>query len=209
MALKIIPSFEKSRPRDQWPADAAALGWMADNIVHVAVGFSTFVFVFVIVISILSENWTGTTRDYFDKKIPPFSLIAQIKATTLMAALAGFLNAGISFVDAIQKIANSPSPYMKFQCKRMLGQVKQGKRAEDILINLPLIHKNYHWIIDVYSMVASSGDSYGLIAQEIMETSLKKIKTIGDVAANIILVMLSIGIMWVYFGMMAIANSGR
>lgn len=209
-SIRLLPAFEKARPRDQWPPDAAALGWVADNVYVIVVALVLAVLVVIFVIAWLSVNWIGNSRDTADRRIPPFPLLAQIQAANLLSALAGFIASGIPFTEAVERVRRTSKGYMRWQCGRLIGYMRAGKRPEDVLIMLPMIQPKYHWIIDVYGMGADASSTYKNIAREMMEQTIKRIDIVfGTIVANLFLALLGGGIIWVYFSMMGIASTGQ
>ena len=209
-SIRLLPAFEKARPRDQWPPDAAALGWFADNVYIIVGSMVGGLLASIVLISYLTVNWVGESRDSADRRIPPFPLLAQIQAANLMSALAGFIASGIPFTEAVERVRRSSKGYMRWQCSRLLGFMRSGRRPEEVLIMLPMISPKYHWIIDIYGMGSDASVAYKNISREMMEQTLVKINIVfGNIIANFFLALLGGGIIWVYFSMMSIASSGQ
>ena len=207
-SFKLLPSFERNRPRHIWPADAQVLGWVADHIIlltSLAVGGLVGG---VILIAYLSANWVGPSRDSADRKIPPFNLIAQINAAIFVGSLAGFISAGIPFPDAIIKIRQGSNNYMRAQCDRMQNWIRSGKRPDECLLGLPMVGKRYHWIIDVYGMSTDASQAYRTISREMLDRTINVVSMVfGSMLANVLLLFLGGCIMWIYFAMFAIADA--
>lgn len=209
-SIRLLPAFEKARPRHQWPPDAAALGWVADNVYIIVSVLAGGLLVFIGVVAYLSVNWVGEGRDSADRRLPPFPLLAQIHASNLMSALAGFIASGIPFTEAVDRVRRSSGGYMRWQCSRLIGFMRAGKRPEEVLIMLPMIHPKYHWIIDIYGMGSDASVTYKNIAREMMDETLKQINIVfGGIISNFFLALLGGGIIWVYFSMMGIASTGQ
>lgn len=209
-SIRLLPAFEKARPRHQWPADAAALGWVADNVYLIVGLLLAGLLVSVVGIGYLTVNWIGEGRDTADRRIPPFPLLAQIQAANLMSALAGFIASGIPFTEAVERVRRSSRGYMRWQCSRLIGYMRSGKRPEEVLVMLPMIHLKYHWIIDIYGMGSDASVTYKNISREMMEQTLVQINIVfGNIIANFFLALLGGGIIWVYFSMMGIASTGQ
>lgn len=208
-SLKLIPQFEKAKPRHLWPESALALGDFADNVMLYIAGGGGLVLMAIVATLYASKRWIGRSRDVADSKIPPFTLIAQIQAANLLSALSGFIGAGIPFADAVAKIRQGASGYTRWQCDRLMSYMRKGKRPEEALALLPMIHADYHWIIDVYGMGTGGPRAYKIIANEMLEKTLGKVTVLfSQVISNICLALLAFGVIWVYSGMMSIADPG-
>jgi type II secretory pathway component PulF len=206
-SFKLLPSFEKSRPRDKWPPEAAALGWIADHIIIIVVCLAIFLIIFTVSTHFLNKLWVGEYRDIADRSIPPFNLLARISAATFISSIAGFVSAGIPFSDAISKIRISGNKYMKYQCDRIQMMMRSGKRIDQCLVNLPMINMQYHWIIEVYSMSSDSSHAYTTISKEMIEKTTHTISVIfGGIISNIMLIATGASVMWIYVSMFAIAD---
>lgn len=209
-SYKLLPSFANVRPRNEWPAEAYALGWLADHVL-VIVGIAVALLVLSsILITYLANNWVSSSRDFADRHIPPFSMLAQMKAAAFIGSLAGFISAGIPFTDAISSIRKGGNTYMRYQCDRIESWIRKGKHPTECLTLLPMVHVRYHWIIDIYAMSSDSSYAYKTISREMLDRTVKTISIIfGNIVANLVLALLAACIMWIYFSMFAIADIKR
>lgn len=206
-SIKLIPQFEKAKPRHLWPEQAQSLGYFADHVIIYMSGAAIAVIALMVGMLQASKHWTGASRDTADARIPPFTLIAQIQAANLLSSLAGFIGAGIPFSDAVAQVRQGATGYMRWQCDRLMAMMRKGKRPEESLSMLPMINPSYHWIIDVYGMGSDASRAYRVIANEMLEKTLAKISLVfSQVISNICLAMLAFGVVWVYSSMMSIAD---
>lgn len=207
LSLSLFPKFEKFRPRDGWPEMAQTLGAFADSVFWMAPALATGLVVIFIGISYAGHHWVGPMRDTFDAKAPFFRLMADINSATFLSAVAGFISSGIPFSDALKRIQESSSPYMRWQCSRMERQMRNGDRMEAVLLQSPMISPTYHWLIDVYGMSMDSSGAYRKIASEMVEKVIARVNLVfSSIVANLTLVLLGGMVMWVWFSMFEIVR---
>lgn len=208
-STKVLPAFEKAKPRSDWPQGAQVLGGVADHIGLICGATTAFIVLAGVLVAYLAPNWTGPRRDWADKYLFPFNLIAQIVGAQLLTSLAGYINAGVPIADAVQNIRANGSRYLASQCARLIAMFRDGKRFEECLLSLPVIHPRYHWLINVYGLSADSAQAYRTIANEMTERTLEFIKTLFNrVISNALLAMVGGSLIWIYLSMFAIADPG-
>lgn len=207
-SLKLLPSIAKNKPRTKWPPDAQLLGWVADHIWLVTGGMVGGLLGFVVFIGWLAPRWTGPRREWFDRHVFPFTLIGSINGASLLTSLAGYISAGVPFNDALANIKASASPYMAWQSDRLMGLIKE-LRPEAALVELSIIQPRYHWIIKVYGMGGDATHAYRTIAEEMTTRTEQFIRNLFDtVIGNLLLLAVGVAVMWIYFAMFAIVDSG-
>jgi type II secretory pathway component PulF len=208
-SIKLLPKFEGSRPRDLWPYQAQLLGSIADHVYWIAGGVAVVLTAATVLLVWLSPNWATETREQFDRHVFPFNLIASLYGASLLTSIAGYINAGIPFADAVKNIGDAASPYIEMQCSKLTMFMKSGKRPEDALLELSLIHPRYHWIISVYGMSADASLAYKTIAQEMVASVQQFVHVIFKrYLSNLILAMVGGTLFWIYSAMFGIASSG-
>ena len=208
-SIKLLPQFELGRPRAQWPQEALLLGTVADNITWIAGGVVLFFVLVGVALSWLVPNWTGPRRDWVDRHIFPFTMIASLSGASLFTSLAGYISAGTPIDVAITNIRDSGSLYMRYQCQRVAAALRSGKRAEDALAELSIIQPRYHWIIKVYGLSGDASSAYKTIAREMTDRTQDFIAVLFDrVISNLLLLLVGATLIWIYLSMFGIANSG-
>ena len=208
-SIKLLPKFETGRPRSNWPPEAQLLGWVADNIAWISGSVVGVLIGFVAAMAWIAPRWTGPKREWCDRNLFPFTMIASISGASLLTALAGYIGAGTPVNEAIMNIRESATPHMKSQCERLLGFMRDGVRAEDALSKLSIIQARYHWIIKVYGLSGDAAGAYRTIATEMTDRTHDFIKNLFDrVIGNVLLVLIGVTLMWIYLSMFGIADSG-
>ena len=151
-SIKVLPAFDRARPRASWPSGARVLGTVADHVWLIAAGTLGLLLAGALAIAWLTPHWTGARRAWWDRHVFPFGLIAQVHGATFLNALAGYISAGIPIADGVRNIGASGSPYMASQCGQAIALLRGGRRFEDCLVMLSIVHPRYHWLISVYGL---------------------------------------------------------
>jgi toxin co-regulated pilus biosynthesis protein E len=212
MSAKLLPSFEKSKPRATWPARAQMLGSISDHSILIAGSVVSLMVLTGAALSWLVPNWTGELRDRCDRSVFPFTLIASISGASFLTTLSGYISAGTPFVEAVKNVSSTATPYMQSQCGKLLDMMKRGRRPEDALCQLAIIPPRYHWIISVYAMSGDTAKAYETIAEEMVFGVQKFVQRLfGYVISNLLLVVIGFMAFWIYGSMfdIALSNNGR
>ena len=209
MALKILPQFEKSRPRSIWPEDAQMLGTVADHVFLIGGGIAAIVVALVLGLIFVAPAWTGSVREVFDRRVPPFTVMAAMSGASFLTSLAGYIGAGTAFNEAVKSMQGSATPYMREQCARVLFSMKNGRRAEEALCELAIVPQRFHWIIDVYAMSGDAETAYVTIAEQ-MVTRVQALVTrlFSYFLGNVLMVFVVYMLFWIYRSMSEIALAG-
>lgn len=208
-STSLLPKFEQGRPRSRWPAEAQLLGVVADNVGLVTGGIIALMVLALVVVLWLGPNWTGPRREWCDRKLFPFTLMASLNGASLLTSLSGYISAGTPFTTAIETIRSSANPYMKTQCDRLMGFMKSGMKNEEALTRLSMVQPRYHWIINVYGLSGDASTAYRSIAAEMVERTQAFVRNLFDgVISKLLMLLVGAVLMWIYLSMFGIADSG-
>lgn len=207
-SFKILPAFQKSRPRANWPSEAQMLGTVADHIWWISGGVIGTMILISMVMAWVAPNWTGEKRDWADRHVFPFTLMASITGSGFLTSLSAYLGAGVSFNEAINNMQRGGTPYMASQCQRIVTLSKAGKRFDECLVKLPIIHPRFHWLISVYGLSADSAVAFRMISEQMTAGVEAFVKTLFDrVIGNLFLVAIGAMVLWIYTSMFGIADA--
>jgi type II secretory pathway component PulF len=208
--LKLLPSFERTSPRASWPADARVLGSIADNVYWITGSLVGAVILVAVALAWIVPRWDGELRNAFDRKVFPFTVISSVYGASLLTSLAGYINAGTPFVNAVQHIRTIANPYMQMQCTLLMNAMKKGKTPEEGLIQLSLLPVRYHWVISVYGMSSHAGQAYKEIAREMLRLVKNRLYFIFDsVLKNLLMAIVGGMLFWIYLSMFSISTAGH
>lgn len=208
MSTKLLPSFEKNKPRETWPSRAQLLGSVSDHSFLIAGTVTSLMVGLALGLKWLVPNWTGDTREKFDRSVFPFTLIAAITGASFLTTLSGYISAGTPFAEAVKNVSGTATPYMQYQCGKLLDLMKRGRRPEDALCQLAIVPPRYHWIISVYAMSGDAAKAYQTIAEEmVLGVQAFVQRLFGYVISNLLLVAIGFMAFWIYGSMFDIALS--
>jgi type II secretory pathway component PulF len=205
---QILPQFIKVKPRIQWPGAAQVFGTVADNAPWILLAFIALTVLVIVLFQRILPNWTGDSRDFCDKHVWPFTLVAEISGSSLLTSLSAYLSAGKPVFESVTSMMGSASPYMANQCRRMTTQIGSGKVLHEAIKTLPIIQKRYHWLIGIYGLTPDSAQAYRDISDEMTRAVINKVKVTFDyVISNIFLLATAGMILWAMFSLYGVAIS--
>jgi type II secretory pathway component PulF len=207
-SVNLLPKFEAGRPRAAWPPEAQVLGLVADNIGWIAGGMVGFAIASVAFIVFVAPRWFGESRDWFDLRIFPFTIMSSLSGANFLTSMSGYISAGTPINDAVKNIASSATPYLRYQCDKFMNATQNGKRPEEALVQLSIIQPKFHWIISVYGLSGDSSAAYQSISVEMVKETQKFIRQLFDVLiGNVLLFFVGAMLFWIYISMFGIADS--
>lgn len=206
-SFQIFPKFSSVSPRSSWPPLAQNIGWVADNVLWI-VGFMIgFVILGGVITGVLNVRWTGELRHRMDQKVPPFSLLTGINGSGFILGLASFLGAGVSFGDALIRMRQSATPYMRWQIARIEAGLRRGLRPEEAILKTSLIPKRYAWLVAIYGSNAATktAHAYSRIASEMSRQVQKYVQNvIGSLISNAIMATIALSVVLIYAAIFSI-----
>ena len=208
LSLRILPEFERTRPRLLWPEGALYLAFLCDHVLLIG---ALVLLVLTLVgggLAWFLPNATLAFRDKLNGHVFPFQLYASFHGACFLMALSAFIQAGSGFTQAVQSIRSSSTPFMVQQCNALLLKLKMGKTPALALCELSIVHPKHHWLILVYGLSSDTPKAYQSIAQEIHASVDTWIQLVLGHALGHALMMLVGGLVfWVYWAMFAIVES--
>ncbi len=209
-SIHLMPSFEKSKPRTNWPSNAQLLGSIADHSVAITVVVLITLILAGAAVIWLVPTWTGKSRDFVDRHIFPFPLIAAINGASFLTTLAGYIGSGMPLVESVTNISSSANRYMQSQCDQMLNLIRRGQRPEVALCALIIVPLRHQWVIKVYAMTGDAAKTYETIAQEMVAGVQASVKRLfGYIINNLLLVCIGFMVIWIYGSLFEISMSSN
>ncbi|MGE3342295.1 MAG: type II secretion system F family protein [Vicinamibacterales bacterium] len=207
-SIKVLPGFERGVPRSRWPSNAQTLGVVADNVYWIAGGLVGAIVLGSIVFLYVAPRWTGAKREFCDRHVFPFTLYAQLSGASLMQSLACYIGAGFPIIEAIGRIQQAGSPYMASHCARVHAAARNGRRFEEGLVQLSIVDRRYHWLINVYGLASDASKAWNAIAAEMGDRTIAAVRNIFErVLSNVLLLVVGGVLMWIYTSMFGIADA--
>jgi len=208
LSVRMLPEFERTRPRALWSEGALRLafvcdhvGWMVGAVLIVLLGAS-------LGLSWFLPNATPSFRKRMDRWVFPFQLYASYQGASLLGSLSAFIQAGSGFTQAVQAIRSSSTPFMVQQCNALLLSLKMGKTPAQALCEQVILRPQHHWLILVYGLSQDTPRAYESIAKDIFVSVDRWIKNIlGHALGNVMMALVGGVVFWVYWAMFEIVES--
>lgn len=195
---QMAPIFKQLLPDlNKWPSSARSLDSLSSFFLHNIV----FIVIFIIGLSILITKtlgkWTRYPRNIFDK-IPPWSIYRGYQASSFLIALSSLLKAGVPTYDALEIIQNNSSPWMKLHIEKMMASMSLGTANPGRALNTGLLDDETAGDIEDYSDLGGFPETIQIIGNRTVENSVKLINDRMAVVKNILLVLVTVSIIWIY-----------
>lgn len=84
------------------------------------------------------SNYTGPGRDWLDRKIPPYTVVAQMDLISSLTAICSMIQAGIADTVALNKVASNGSIWLTYQMNKVRAHTARGRPVLTALRDLPL-----------------------------------------------------------------------
>lgn len=208
LSIKILPEFERTRPRAQWPIEALRLAWGCDHVFVLGWVGALGISVVLGALMWFLPQATPPMRRGLDRWVFPFHLYASFQGASFLLALSAFIEAGIGFTQAVQMVAQSSTPYMAHQCKALLHALKMGKPPSVALCELSIIHQKHHWLIVVYGLSKDTPMAYQSIAKQIYTAVDQWLEwVLGHLLGSLMLAFVGGMVCWVYWAMFEIVET--
>jgi type II secretory pathway component PulF len=209
-SFKLMPQFEANKPRATWPKEAQLLGSVADHVVAISFGVILLLVLIIVLLQFVLPRWHGDGREWCDRYVFPFNIIAGITGASLLTSVAAYATAGIPFVSAISYISRGATPYMQSQCNYISLSMRNGRREAEALCNLSIIAPRFHWIITVYGMATEPASAYTNISQELVRGVISFVNNLFNLfVGNVLLMAIVSMVIWIYSSMFGIALAGN
>ena len=195
---QVMPEFAKMF--STMPPNLQKLNWISENYFVIAGSFFAFTIGMCVLYRYGAKNITGEIRRHLDRTLFKFS--TEFACAYFMQNIANFVSSGVSIVDAVNKISESDSRYIKYQCSLILAYIRKGVPFEETLSRISLVPAKYHWVLAAYGMMSDKDKMYSSIAQEIKEDLSTGVNRIASIVNMVVLVLFA-GLMgFTYFTLM-------
>jgi type II secretory pathway component PulF len=125
-SYKIIPAFAEVLPVDQWQGAAAFIAGLTAAIRDQGMYIFGTLVVFILIVSFSLPRWTGRTRMLVEK-VTPWSIYRMWQGSSLLLAVAALMASGVKIDDnALKRLSNRASPYLKERINAIARQLTAG-----------------------------------------------------------------------------------
>ena len=199
----IVPQFAQIVPASRWRGTA---GLMRDMGAF-ATGWDMPIFIAALIILVAviwraMPRWTGRARDFFDKKVFPFTVYKETQGVTWLIAFISMIKSGVADVSAIEDQIRTANPWLASRLVPVKASMRNGDNLFVALNNLGINFPSESLIEEIGAYVAfpDFSEKLGNVVVTYMENFEKKMTVMGQAVSA----LFTVGM----FGMFLIIQMG-
>lgn len=137
--FRLYPDMIKSVPLKYWPGYGLMPYEMVNTVFSLeGVAGMGFLLALVGALKIAMPRLTGALRDAMDRRIFPFTVIAQMELLSAINVLAALVQAGEPDVRSLNLISSNGSPWLGYQLEKVRARTRMGRTVLESLDDLPI-----------------------------------------------------------------------
>jgi type II secretory pathway component PulF len=202
VGLYLVPPLADAAGGDiVWRGMAASLVWVADFSKDYWMIFAGVFAVAVLLGWISLANWSGRARAAFDN-LPPWNMYKIQASVGWMMSLAAMVTAGGSIPVVMRLLADNATPYVRHILESALRYIANGDNLGVALANTGTHFPSDEIVgdLEIYAEMNDFDKNLDKIANDYLETSVKKMEAVSGAMNNIGILLVSVIIGWVVFG---------
>lgn len=204
-AKGMVPILSDFSDPDTWPSHAKTLRdfttWITDNIIMVIIGLIGLGYGMMKSL----PTFTGTIRDKFLDKIPPYSLYKEIQAGLFLSSLSTLLKSGMTFANSLEFIESEAPKYVQDKIVEVIDNTNEG-RSEGEAINIEFIGDVGDDIED-FSMGSDIGTAMAKLGDAVVKEKIDKIKASAGLLKFFAMIIVFVMVIWSYISFISITQS--
>ena len=164
--------------------------------------YAVIILIFVVLFIWWSlSNMTSRIRILFDK-LPPWNMYKMSMSVSWMMSLAAIVASGSTLPDALKMLSDSGNPYLRRILEAVQRFIENGDNLGRALRNTGRHFPNDEIIgdLEVYADMNEFDKNLMQIANDFMESSERRVKSISSVLNSVGILLVSFVIAWVVFG---------
>ena len=188
----------------EWKGSAKSLVLVSDFTNKYLYHFIIATVVLILLIWFSLSTWTGKLRAKFDN-YPPWSIYKLQLSVSWMMSLAAMVSADMSVPDAMKMLADNSNRYMSSILNDALHYISNGENLGQALASTKRNFPSEEIIGDlaIYSDMNDFDKSISKIANEYMETSVRRMENISSTMNSAGMGVISIVMGWIVLGTFA------
>lgn len=201
-AYKMVPTMLTIAPKVQeWPFIARSLHAYAMFIqgfgVYLMVGFIAA----AIAILKTMPKWTGRTRSWLDRKLPPWTVYRQFQGASLLITLSALVQAGNPIDVSLKQIRRISPPWLSSHLDKAIQAMAEGRKPA-IAIDTGLLDAETMGDLTDYDNAGAFSDAIEAVGTEVVEDTIERVTRTSNLIGAAVMFMVAGGIVWVYAAMM-------
>lgn len=196
-STQVAPVFKTILAIELWPESGKALYELSTFIVQKwwILTLATVATVYVIVKSL--PRWCGKTRGFADK-FPPYSIYKSYQASSFLIALSAMMKSGISLNDALNRIREQGSPWLRSHIDVMLRKLRYLGTDYGKALDTGLLENEIAGDIQDYSQLSSFENAVYRIGEASLIESVRVIEVKMNVVKYIMMFAAAGTLMWFF-----------
>lgn len=203
----VIPAFTIGQDPEKWTGIAYSMyivSVFAQNYLWVAVAA---LMIIAIVIFASLPRWRGELRARFDK-YPPWSIYRMLQGNAFLSTLAAFMSAGTTQLNALQKMRDVATPWLRERIDGAIVGLKSGLNLGESLYECGYDFPDKEIIGEMQVDSSLSGFDVSLteLADSWLEESVDKVQAIMAFVFVFGIVLMGVVLAWMILGISAIQD---
>ena len=196
-STQIAPVFKSILDIRYWPESGQTLYAMSTFIVEKwwlvtsVLGGAAFGIAYTL------PRWTGPTRQIADR-FPPYSVYKAYQGSSFLIALSSMMIAGISLNEALQKVQEKGSPWLKDHINRMLRKLRVSGSDYGKALDTGMLDEETAGDIQDYSRLSTFEKAVYSIGEKTLVKTVKTIEAKMAVVKYLMLFAAAAMIMWIF-----------
>lgn len=192
----VIPTLEKSLPRDAWPAYARMLANVADRAGLLVLLCLLLIGVWAACFFITASRMTGPLREAVDKYLFPWGLFGQITEAVLLLSLSAMLRVGLPLDVALDTIASRSGEFVRGRLRGIQQALSRGETPGNALVR-GVKDQESKWRIRMYAKTTAFADGLEKLADSGIERLVKSTTQKFGLIGYVILMFICFFVVWV------------
>lgn len=207
VGLYMVPPLMDAAPGIRWKDSAETLVNLSGFVTDYWWIFPTGFGIAVLIIMVSFPRWVGKSRLYVEN-VPPWSMYRMFVGVSWMLSMAALIKAGMPLSKALHALKMDASPYLLERIDAAIEYVNNGDNIGTALYRSGLGFPDEEIIGDlrVYAELDNFDTAIENIANDCLESSIKKIGTQAEILNTVAILMVSLTIAWVVLGTFAMQD---
>lgn len=185
MTIFVLPPLVTLSPDTaHWPWTARLLYLIATATRAVGIYILLFGITLGIVVVRSLPRWTGKTRGWFDRHIPPYTLYRAYQNATFLLALGELTRNGTPITEAIQLMDGVAMPWMRSHLNKMMVRMHEGFEPGRA-IDTGMLDQTTMDDVEDYMRAGTFSDAISAIGQDAVDDGIKRVAKAAGVVFGI------------------------
>ncbi len=204
-SYKIIPAFTTAARGDYWTGMARTIVDSAAIVQNWLHWFALVLVGLVVALFMSFSRWSSRTRTVWDRHVP-YSIYRIMIGASWLIAMAALLEAGVRVEKALEQLMAQSGPWARVRIAAALRGIRSGLNLGDALHVSGYEFPDREIISDIRIYATKSGvdEAMRTIADEWIEESVERIRSLMRVIFGITLIIVALLLMFEVAGLLSL-----